>query len=152
MGTGAIEVKTTVARGSFPATVASLEQLDDSLTRPLFLAAVRLRLAEEGLTLPDQVTLVRNLLQAEPVALVAFEVRLLHAGFFSLMSAQYTRCFRHHETRVFPVDNCFPRLIRAGIPTEIRKARYEIDLDSVNIPDVSLIVALRSIGVTVNGT
>jgi hypothetical protein len=44
VGTGAIEVKTTHSAGGFPATISSLEQLDESLRQPLFVAAVRLAL------------------------------------------------------------------------------------------------------------
>jgi hypothetical protein len=147
LGTGAIEVKTTAASSGFPAKISSLDQLDDRLAKPLFLAAVRLRQDEAGCTLPDQIALVRSLLQSEPKAISAFETRLLHAGFFSMMSPRYTRRFLHDSTRLFTVQEDFPRLIRSGIPAGIIQARYELDLDSTGFPDMPLNAVLRSIGV-----
>ena len=53
LGVGAIEVKCTVSPGSFPATVGSLDQLDDSLGSGRFtLPGVRLALTAWGRTLP----------------------------------------------------------------------------------------------------
>ena len=43
-GSGGIEVKTTLSAGGFPATISSLEQLDDSLRQPLFVAATKIAL------------------------------------------------------------------------------------------------------------
>ena len=53
LGTGAIEVKTTLAASGFPATIWSLEQLDEQPRQPLFLAGVRLALRRTRATLPD---------------------------------------------------------------------------------------------------
>ena len=44
IGTGAIEVKATIAPQGFPAKISSLDQLDETQRQPLFLAGVRLAL------------------------------------------------------------------------------------------------------------
>jgi len=148
LGTGAIEVKTTLTGSGFYAAITSLEQLDDSLIRPLFLAGIRLRSdSVSGLNLPERVAAIRNSLHSDPAALNTFEARLLHAGFSSAMSARYSRCFSHDRTGLFQVDEGFPRLIRSGVPPEIRKVRYEIDLDLVSAQNVELDTALQSLGV-----
>ena len=54
LGSGGIEVKTTLMAGGFPATISSLEQLDDSLRKPLFVVATRLALHSGGMTLPER--------------------------------------------------------------------------------------------------
>ncbi|EKN4900068.1 PD-(D/E)XK motif protein, partial [Yersinia enterocolitica] len=41
LGDGAIEVKATMSSSGFPVRISSLEQLDDAVASPLFLAAVR---------------------------------------------------------------------------------------------------------------
>lgn len=147
LGTGAIEVKTTISIGGFSASVTSLEQLDSSLVKPLFLAGVRLRLDETGINLPERVAAIRKMLQLESAALIVFESRLLHAGFSSAMSLRYTRRFSHDRTMIFHVDDCFPALTRSRVPNEIRKIRYEIDLELVKTADISLDFTLQKLGV-----
>lgn len=147
LGTGAIEVKATVSQGGFPATIGSLDQLDDSLTRPLFLAGVRLALSASGRTLPVQVGELRDLLREELTALVVFDSRLLHAGFLDAAAERYTRCFLRTGGKVLQVSDGFPRLTRANVAIEIRRARYEIDLDLVTTGDVGIELALRQLGV-----
>lgn len=146
-GTGAIEVKTTVSPNGFPATIGSLDQLDDSLTRPLFLAGVRLVLDISGRTLPEQVGELRGLLCDEPAVPGLFDSRLLHAGFLNASAERYTRRFSLVGARMLPVSEGFPRLTRVNVAIEIRKVRYELDLDLVNVSDIGLDDALKQLGV-----
>lgn len=138
MGTGAIEVKATISKGGFPAIVSSLEQLDDNLVKPLFIAGVRFHLTDEGLNLPGRIAVIRDLLGQDPAALAVFETRLLHAGFFSSMSERYVRRLGHYRTSIFPVETSFPRLTHANVPAAIHMVRYELDLDLVNVPEVGM--------------
>ncbi|MFZ5593734.1 MAG: PD-(D/E)XK motif protein [Pseudomonadota bacterium] len=147
LGTGAIEVKSTVSPSSFPATVGSLDQLDDSLIRPLFLAGVRLALTASGRTLPEQVNELRDLMRQELAALGAFDSRLLHAGFLDAPAEHYTRRFSRAGGKILHVSDGFPRLTRANVAIEIRRAHYEIDLDLVSTRDVGIEHALRQLGV-----
>lgn len=146
VGSCAIEVKTTISSGGFSATIISLEQLDNSLVAPLFLAGVRLRLDEKGLNLQDRVACIRNLLQFDSAALNTFEARLLYAGFSSSMSVIYPRRFNLDRVKIFFVDESFPKLTGARVPHEIRKVRYEIDLELVASFEIPFEVMLQSIG------
>jgi len=85
LGNGAIEVKTTLSPASFPARINSLEQLDHSLVQPLFLAGIRLALDSSGITLPEQIDELRNILNKTPEALAMFASALLNAGFSKLL-------------------------------------------------------------------
>lgn len=147
LGVGAIEVKCTVSPGSFPATVSSLDQLDDSLIRPLYLAGVRLALTASGRTLPEQVGELRDLVREELTALALFDSRLLHAGFLDAVAERYTRRFLRTGEKILQVSDAFPRLTRANVAIEIRRARYEIDLDLVSVGDVGIEHALRQLEV-----
>lgn len=147
LGNGAIEVKSTIAPSGFSATIGSLEQLDNSLTQPLFLAGVRLSLNGSGKTLPELVARLRDILSSDSVALGMFNSRLLHAGFLDAVSARYTRRFSHVRTRVLAVIDRFPKLTRANVGIEIRKTRYELDLDLVDEEEVGLGKALEQLGV-----
>lgn len=131
-GTGAIEVKATISPAGFLARISSLEQLDDTIASPLILAGVRLALDSQGNSLPDTVTALRSRLAEDPATLVTLNTRLLHAGYLDDVADRYTRRFKRSGTRFLVVSDGFPRLTRANTPTEIRTARYELDLDSIS--------------------
>jgi len=147
IGTGAIEVKSTVSSNSFPAMIGSLDQLDDSLTQPIFLAGFRFVLSQSGITLPEQIEIVRNQLSEFPFAKNIFDSRILHAGYLDDHVDQYSRRFFQTEKKVFHISDSFPRLTRANVPNEIRNARYEIDLDIITITNTGLEDALTILGV-----
>ncbi len=131
VGTGAVEVKTTVSTGGFPAKIGSLEQLDDSIRQPLFIAGVRLTQTESGKNLPEFAAHVRQLLIGGTGAEQLFSDRLLAAGYFDAHVDRYPRRFSLAEMRIIEVGDEFPRLTHATVPIGIRRAKYEIDLDSI---------------------
>ena len=142
-----LEVKTTLSVNGFPARISSLEQLDDSQGRPVLLAGVRLCLQSGGRTLPDIVGALRAQLGAPAHAQSMLELQLLKAGFFGAVAAQYVRRFHLGNIRIFAVDEAFPRLARSNVRPEIRAAEYEIDLDLVATPAMTLEDALSAHGV-----
>jgi hypothetical protein len=146
-GTGAVEVKATAAVGGFPAAISSLEQLDDLPGRSLFLAAIRLSADSSGMTLPETVADVRRLVRGVPAAASVLDSRLLHAGFLDAVSERYVRRFSRVRTRILPIGADFPRLARTEVSPEIRRARYELDIDAVGIAEVPLRQALETLGV-----
>lgn len=147
LGVGGIEVKTTLSASGFPATVSSLEQLDESMRQPLFVAAIRLALHPSGRTLPEMADVIRATLDDDQAALETFEIRLIQAGLLRAAAGRYMRRFLHASSAILAVQGNFPRLTRATVHTAIRKARYEIDLDLAGTEDVGLERALESVGV-----
>ena len=148
LGTGAMEVKASVvASGEFPVVVGSLEQLDDSLVQPLFLVGVRLALDASGRTLPALVADLGDRLYDDPAACARFADLILRAGFLASVSDRYQRRFRHSHTAIVPVGGAFPRLTHGLVPRAIRKARYELDLDMVDVPRTELDRALSELRV-----
>ena len=146
LGTGAIEVKTTLSAGGFPVTISSLDQLDESLRQPLFVAAVRLALDPSGMTLPAMADIMREKLQGNGAAHELFEIRLIQGGLLPAASGQYARRFLHVSHAMLAVERDFPRLIRTNVHCAIRKARYEIDLDLAGAQDVGMRHALELLG------
>jgi hypothetical protein len=138
IGTGAIEVKSTLAHNGFPVTIMSLDQLDDAVRQPLFLFGCRFALAPDGLALPARIDAMRNALCGDPAAAALFENALLHAGFIDAHAEHYTRCLAVAEGRFLHVDERFPRLVAANVPVAIRHARYEIDLDQADAPAATI--------------
>ena len=148
LGTGGIEVKTTLSAGGFPATVSSLEQLDDNLRQPLFVAATRLALHGSGMTLPEMADVIRGRLDGDREVLETFDIRLMQAGLLGSTLSRYTRRFLHASSAILCVQGDFPRLTRANVHPVVRKARYEIDLDLADAQEVELERALELMGAT----
>lgn len=128
-GYGAIEVKATMSSSGFPVKIGSLEQLDDAVASPLFLAAVRFASGDCGATLPEMVAEVEQLLEDEPGAIDLLRERLMVAGYAEAHAGQYSRRFEPKEKRVLSVTEGFPRLTPGVVPTGVTRALYEINLD-----------------------
>ena len=148
LGSGGIEVKTTLSVGGFPATVSSLEQLDDNLRQPLFVAATRLALHSSGMTLPEMAEVIRGHLDDDREAIETFDIRLMQAGLLRSTLGRYTRRFLHASSAILCVQGDFPRLTRANVQPAVRKARYEIDLHLADAEEVELERALELMGAT----
>jgi hypothetical protein len=146
IGSSAIEVKTTIAASGFPATIWSLEQLDDAARHPLFLAGVRLAPDASGRSLPELALRLRERMRDEPETAGRFATRLLQAGYADAFADRYLRHFLHVRTAVLAVDAQFPRLIRASVPAAITRLWYVIDLDLLATPDIGLRGALYQLG------
>jgi len=146
-GNGAIEVKSSVSPVGFLAKISSLEQLDDSIIRPLFLSCVRLELNNSGQTLSEKIGHLRHLLQDDAGALSLFNSRLLYVGFLDSSGERYTRRFVTLGIRIMHVTDKFPRLTRANVAIEIRIVRYEIDLDLFPAEDIGLLNAMTQLGI-----
>jgi len=145
IGPGAIEVKTTIAASGFPATIGSLEQLDDAARQPLFVAGVRLAVDKSGVRLTDLIASIRQKVREQTGSTAMLDNRLLQAGFFDDFSGEYERNFLHIRTRILPVDGNFPRLVRGIVPPAVTRACYMINLDLVDSNAIDLVVALKQL-------
>lgn len=132
IGTGAIEVKTTVLPSGFLAKIGSLDQLDNSLYQPLYIGAVRIRQSDTGKTLPEFVDGVVGVLQGDLVA-SAFSTKLLAAGYVETHRAQYIRRFHETELTYRLVKDESPRLTRGTVTAAIHEAKYTLDLDMIKV-------------------
>lgn len=146
LGTGALEVKTTLSATGFPAKIGSLEQLDDSTRQPLFLAGVRLRQTESGLNLSQVVEAMRQLIEGDAEAERLLAERLLAGGYIDSHADRYPRRFEKAGMRVVEVVGDFPRLTLGKVPGGITRAMYEIDLDRTPGENVGAVGALRKLG------
>ena len=142
---GAMEVKATVSSAGFPAVVGSLEQLDAALVNRLYLVAVRLSLGIAGQTLPELIALVHDRVSGDEATLAGFDDRLLQAGFLDGSSRHYQRRFGHVRTSVFCVGKGFPGLTPGTVHRSIRRARYELDLDLLEVPEIGMEGALAEL-------
>lgn len=147
LGDGAVEVKATVSTAGFPAKIGSLEQLDDSVLSPLFLAGIRFAVAESGTTLPERVAEMERRLSATHFAASSFREKTLVAGYADSHADKYTRRFLDKECHILAVEDGFPRLVRGNVPEGVSKALYEIDLGRASAYRTDLSAALQQLGV-----
>jgi len=146
LGTGAVEVKATVSSLGFTAKIGSLEQLDDSVRQPLFVAGARLSQRESGRNLPEFASFVREMLEGNAGAAAMFSDRLLAAGYHGEHDDRYQRRFSVEGIRVVEVGEDFPRIVPGNVPAGIRKVIYEIDFDRAPGPDAGVVGALKILG------
>jgi hypothetical protein len=146
LGTGAVEVKSTVAEVGFVARIGSLEQLDDSVRQPLFVAACRLKQAAHGPNLPDLVATLRLRMELHPSAAALLSERLIAAGYFDAHCNHYERRFETVSLQLIEVTSVFPRLVQPTVPAGVTKAIYDIDLDKAAGPRLDLGSALKRLG------
>jgi hypothetical protein len=147
LGTGAIEIKSTMKMHGFPVKIVSLDQLDDAQFPPLFISALRLKLNEKGTTLPELISALRCILVADCSAAQLFEEAVLQAGYLDMHLDLYTRKFELLDTRIHQIDAAFPRLTRNNVPSAICQAQYELDLASISAHNHSLTGTLEQLGV-----
>lgn len=146
LGTGAIEVKSTVSAIGFTATIGSLQQLDDSVRQPLFVAAMRLVQRASGTRLSDAVQALRSKTAAQPEVLAMLADRLIAAGYVDAHATLYTRAFESSHEKLLLVGHAFPRLTSTTVPVGVSRAIYDIDLDKVPGPRLELAEALKKLG------
>jgi hypothetical protein len=145
---GAIEVKSTVSTGAFPAKIGSLEQLDNTFVHPLFLAGVRLLCGSTGTTLPEFASDLRVIFSTNLSALNIYDCKLIQAGLFPPFYERYSRRFKYESTSLYAVDDDFPKLIRGTVPPEIMRVNYETDLSLIRCESLELLNVLSILGVS----
>lgn len=146
VGRGGIEVKTTLSGTDFPAQISSLDQLFSGPDHPLVIGAIRLQVDSSGLTLPELAEALEGRLLPDNLAVQRFRTLMLRSGFLEAQAKSYERKFVRTQTRLLPVTDSFPRLVRANVPPGILSASYEIDLDRVATPLLDLRAVLDLFG------
>lgn len=142
-----IEVKTTTQDDGFEIEVFDLLQLDPVGLEKLYLTAVRVRISDDGKTLPEIVDSIRQDIGNDIDAQKAFEIALKYSGYHVEHEGQYITPVKVLETVNFDIDEKFPSLRRKNIPFEIRNVKYCLELSLMEKPNKTLGQVLAEIGV-----
>lgn len=145
LGFGAIEVKATVSSNGFVAKIGSIEQLDDTNCKPIFLGAVRFTLTECGQTICEKVAEITEILESDPLTLTVFKDRLIEACYMNADAHLYHRRFSLREIVVLEIDKDFPCMTHGNVKPGVVSARYEVNLEPLLIRDVGLTTALKKL-------
>lgn len=147
LGSGALEVKSTLSKEGFSAQIMSLNQLDDSVVSPIFLYGCTFTLDIDGQSLPQKVKKLRDQLEEHRSALELFNIILFRAGYLDSHEKDYSRSFTNEKNQIWIVNESFPRLVPSNVSNHIRQVRYEIDLSGLEDNLVSIDQMLTSLEV-----
>ncbi len=133
---GAVEVKTTAAKQPQSVRITSERQLDDTGVGALFLHVVVVDEREvpaggsaPGQSLPALIADTRAELSADPVALAAFNDRLLDRGWLDAHASRYEgRRWTVRGERTYQVRRGFPRLVEVDLPTGVGDVNFAVSL------------------------
>lgn len=136
LASGAVEVKTSIAKQPQSVRITSERQLDEAGIPALFLHVVVLDEREvEGVRtsvgegLPDIVRTLRQQLQTTAVAAETFDDRLLDAGYLEADAPRYeNRRFTLRREHTFRVSRGFPCLVEENLPTGVGDVTYALSL------------------------
>ena len=149
---GGLEVKSTTSEEGFIIDVFDISQLDPALVEALFLFGIRLKVDQDGKTLPDMVNHLRERLQNNTSALFNFDKCLGFAGYDDEHISHYNTKYQMSEIVGFEVNASFPSLRIATLSPEIFEVRYRLDLNSIHQPKLTQNETLKKLGVIVDGT
>lgn len=123
----AIEVKTTISREPRKISISSEKQLDNTDLESLALVVLTLNEVESGgISLPDAVGAVRQLLVNDREADSIFESRLIEAGYLDSDADKYPKRYKIRSIEIFNVQDEFPRII--SVPQGVEDLRYTVTI------------------------
>ena len=143
---GDLEVKASTRTGSFSAMIKSLDQLDETIVQPLYVAAVQFSLSASGTRLPECVQLIWDALSIDITCSEAFERRLLAAGYHQTMASRYHRQFSYLVTHFYEVCGDLPRLTKRNVPLGVLDAVYRVEFDACKLKCLVLADILPHLG------
>lgn len=125
-----IEVKTSAARTQTHVRIHGENQLDASDMTCLFLACLRVEPdSQDGESLNDVIDHLRSTVAGAPEFALPFARLLTDAGYMDRHRRRYdSQRFRLVQRRFFKVDDRFPRLLAASLPSGVDEVEYRLDL------------------------
>lgn len=130
------EVKSTSSTASYPVRIGSLDQLDDTGPRKVFLCGQKFIEAANGERLPDLIQDIGNRI-ATGSDKVQWERMLQLAGFDPIHTELYVRRFSLANRRIYVADDQFPCLARSRLPAGFVSGEYVVDLNEVSVDEIS---------------
>lgn len=130
-GTGALEVKTTVAKQPQALIITSERELDDVGLATLALVHLSMdeRRGGTGKSLVDLVSGIAQRLRPDAAAVELFQDALLHVGYLTEHEPLYTDLrYAPRAANSFGVADGFPRIVESSLAAGVGDVRYRIQL------------------------
>jgi hypothetical protein len=127
---GAVEVKTTLAKQPQIVRITSERQLDSRSWPVLYLNVIALDVREGGgETLPEMIASLRSKLKVDAGAQEQFEDELLLAGYLDAHTMRYSdRGYIVRSEKAFLVKRGFPRLVENDLPVGVGDVKYGLTI------------------------
>ena len=145
--TGAVEVKTTLAKQPQVIRISSERQLDSRSWVALFLNVIALDVHDVGGdSLPKMVAAVRAKLCKDASANELFEDALLAVGYHDIHVTRYAeRGYKVRNVGFFKIAPHFPRLVEADMPTGVGDVNYALSVSACEKYRVSPAIVLSAL-------
>jgi len=125
----AIEVKTTTLKEPRKVSVSSEKQLDDTDLESLALVVFTLNEVElGGISLPNAVATVRQLLENDGKAGSIFESSLIEAGYLDSDADKYMKHYTIRSREIFDIRSGFPCIV--SVPPGVGDLRYTVTISA----------------------
>lgn len=124
----AVEVKTTSTNNPRSLTIHGAQQLDNSMFDKLFLCHCSLvATSKAGISLPDLICKLRQMLSSDLAALSIFNAKLFEAGYNDEDVHLYLdKYYQLRNMEYYQVKDIFPRIIAKDLQEGIGNIEYEI--------------------------
>lgn len=128
----AIEVKTTVQKSPYKATISSEYQLDtQDVSKKLYLQFFALRKSQnDGFTLPETVHIIEGILASSADCLQQFGQKLEKYGYLKACEELYQTCYFLRENSTYLVRSDFPRIEKSELNVGISNVSYAVSIDA----------------------
>ena len=122
------EIK-SIGTSSLTVSISSLEQLDRSEIGNLVIMRIDKAVPERtgAVSLYEVVQRLKKVLSEDSAALDLFQTKLMSYGYIDLQEYAEQK-YVHTGTKLYRVDEFFPRLTRKDMPSQIVSACYELDI------------------------
>ena len=141
----AVEVKTTSTNNSQKVIINGERQLDETLVGKLYLFHCIVDISSvEGISLPQKVDTIRELLSNDFSAITKFNAKLFEAGYIDQNSSNYNnRYYNIRKENIYRIDGNFPRIKENELREGVTTVKYSVMLDNCNeylIPENQLFI------------
>ena len=132
-----VEVKSTMSKEPRSVRISNERQLDGRGLRSLHLFVLTLHSMEGGgVTLPNQVQMLRDALSPSATVLSKFERCLVSMGYLEKHAIQYDSHYTVKKQELFEVTESFPRII--DVPSGVGHLRYSVTVSACQQHEVQL--------------
>lgn len=143
----AIEVKTTSLSNHQHLIINSERQLDETLLKNLFLYHLSVETsAQNGETLNQIVTSLKDFLESDLIALNIFSTKLMLAGYLEVQKGLYdNRAYKFRRENFYKIINDFPRIKESELRGGVGDIQYSIITDMCTeylIPEITIFKTL----------
>ena len=140
----AVEVKTTSTNNSQKVIINGERQLDETLVGKLYLFHCIVDISSvEGISLPQKVDTIRELLSNDFSAITKFNAKLFEAGYIDQNSSNYNNRYNIRKENIYRIDGNFPRIKENELREGVTTVKYSVMLDNCNeylIPENQLFI------------